>query len=179
MANKKSPKKSKGKAEDVQRGGRFPKLLPVEIDSAAARKKESEIRELLTANVDLKEKAKPFNDKRKQNTERIDKLRQEVESLTEEREVQCREEYDFKHRVVKTRRLDTNKLVPELERTMQDGDRQENLLGGKRGQKHKLPNPVISQEAAEKIADKMAEKSGGDASAEGEEGDEPEERSFQ
>lgn len=141
-------KGKKGKNEES--GGRVKKLLPVQIDERAKRAKEAEIRELLTANTDLKEKAKPFNDKRKQNTEKIEKLRGEAESLTEEREVTCEVIYDFAHRVKKFRRLDTKKLVPELEETMQDGDREENLFTDRKGKprKAKAPKPGTPEEQA-------------------------------
>lgn len=155
MATKKSKKKSKNEESS---GGKVKHMLPVQIDEKAKHAKEAEIRGLLTANVLLKEEAKPFNDKRKQNTERIDKLRSEAESLTEEREVKCAVIYDFAHRLVKFKRLDTNKLVPELERTMSDDERQEDLLDTRpkksktKAAKEKEPKPGTPEEqlAAEK-----------------------------
>jgi len=131
----------KQKKEPIH-GDTFKKPLQVKIDEKMAHKKESEIRALLTENVALKEKAKPFNDKRKLNSERVEELREEVESLTEEREVKCRLEYDFERREVHTRRLDTNVIVKELSRTMQDSDRQETLLSNRTTTKQrKAKNP--------------------------------------
>lgn len=135
MATKKKPK------EPIH-GDTFKKALPVKIDEKMAHKKESEIRALLTENVLLKEKAKPFNDKRKLNSERVEELREEVESLTEEREVKCHLEYDFARREVHTRRLDTNTIVKELSRTMQDSDRQETLLSNRKDQKATKQRPA-------------------------------------
>lgn len=141
MSDKKSKKK---KANDPIHGDTFKKLLQVKIDEKMAHKKESEIRALLTENVALKEKAKPFNDKRKLNSERVEELREEVESLTEEQEVKCRLEYDFARREVHTRRLDTNVIVKELSRTMTGEDRQETLLSNQKTAKaRKAKNPAF------------------------------------
>lgn len=173
-----SKKGSGKKAKNEEKGGRVKKLLPVQIDEKAKRAKEAEIRELLTANVELKEKAKPFNDKRKQNTERIDKLRKEAESLTEEREVMCEVIYDFAHRAKKFRRLDTKKLVPELEETMQDEDRAEDLFTDRKGKARKAKTPragTIEEQAAGEAAHDEAMTNGAPASSDVEP-DEPEER---
>jgi hypothetical protein len=143
MSDKKKP--SKKKKAPVEIGETFKKALPVNIDEKMAHAKEGTIRALLTKNVLLKEKAKPFNDERKLNSERIEKLRKEVESLTEEREVKCRLEYDYPHRQVHTRRLDTNAIVKDLTRTMEDADRQEPLIGERKPAKQRKAKVIAFQ----------------------------------
>jgi len=121
-------KKSRKRKSEIEKGKPFKKLLPVVIDAAAAAKKDRRIRACHVELDAVAEEMLPFKQKRKRLSEEIAKLTQEAESLTEEHEVKCVEEFDFKHRVIRVRRLDTKKHVPELERTMEDGDRAEELF---------------------------------------------------
>lgn len=111
--------------KNVERGEKFKRALPCPINPAKADKKAKEIVDVLTEINVQKEKAKPYRDKVKELTLKVESLRHDITSKTEEREVTCVEERDFTHREVRVIRLDTDEVVES--RTMTDEDRQEEM----------------------------------------------------
>lgn len=111
--------------KDLEVGSKFKRMLPCPITPAAGDKKAREIVEVLTEVIIQKEKAKPFHDKVKELTLKVESLRHDIKNKTEDREVNCVEERDYKHRAVRVRRIDTRAVVEE--RPMTDEDRQEEL----------------------------------------------------
>ncbi len=117
---------AKGKGpKDVEVGNKFKRMLPCPITPAKADKKAAEIVDVLTEIIIQKEKAKPYHDKVRELTLKVESLRHDIKSKTEDREVACVEERHYKTRVVRVVRIDTREVVEE--RTMTDDDRQEEL----------------------------------------------------
>ena len=135
----KKPKKEKAKG-NIETRGTTKHKLPVVINEAAVQKKEARIRAALTEKVLEAEKMRPHQLKIKGLSEEIEKLRKEAESYTEERDVKCEVLYDFAHREIRYKRLDTGKIVDSLSKTMTDEDRTPDLFHkGK-----KLGTPVLT-----------------------------------
>lgn len=150
---KRATAKKKG-ASEIKIGEKFKKELPVKINEKACERKRIRVIKAMTErNVEI-EKMKPFRLKAKTLAEEINKLHDEIEASVEDRPVDCQVEYDYQHRAVRTRRLDTNQFVKDLERTMTDEDREEELdfpKAGKKGAKEveEDPNQRFMREQAE------------------------------
>lgn len=140
MANKK-------KAAAVELRGTVSKELPVLIDQKACRKKEGQVVSLELKVAKLTASMAPAKSEIKKLNKEIDKLCIQVEQSVELRDVKCEVIYDFEHRTVNFRRLDTKQIVKELSRTMTDSDREGDLFAepkkGKRGRPPKEPKGGI------------------------------------
>jgi len=154
--------------KDVEYGEKFPRMLPCPITPAAADKKAREIVDVLTEITVQKENARPFTLKARELTLKVESLRHDIKSKTEDREVKCREERHYKTRVVRVVRLDTNAVVEE--RTMTEDDRQEELADLEQAGERKSPGkliPMAGGKTPEKAAEKPAEKKAPDKGEEG------------
>ena len=127
MGKKNAKKKSNGKKSDIEVGDKHEIELTRPISAAEAAEKKEAIYASVAERAKLKEKIRPDQMKISEASKRIEKLRKEIQSKEEVCFVQVQEEFDYKRRVVRTRRLDTDKLVPSLERTMEFDERQESL----------------------------------------------------
>jgi hypothetical protein len=155
---KRSHKKKAGGAR-VELGAKFKKELPVKINEKACERKRIRVIKAMTERNAEIEKMKPFRLKAKALAEEINKLHDEIEASVEDRPVECVLEYDYEHREVRTRRLDTNSIVKELSRTMTDEDRQEDLLDKKTtkrvadGEPAKTPAEATALARGERLSD--------------------------
>ena len=120
-ATKKSAKKFKG---DVEIRDVYEQELTRPVDNALALKKQARIVEALTEKVRLKEEIRPAQNEIANRTKEVERLRKEIKDRSETVFVKCREEYNYKARKIQIRRMDTKKLVKELEEDMTDEDRQ-------------------------------------------------------
>lgn len=157
----KRAKKAKGKKKSngqIERGGIIKRELACPIDDKIADRKKDRILVCLNERVRLKEEIRPTQVTIKSLGDEVERLRKDIASRSEMREVKCREEFDYAHRVVRVRRLDTDQLVPDLERTMEAEDRMDDLLTGETPAERSAKMPAAPTQEPATVAELLAEK---------------------
>jgi hypothetical protein len=123
MGKKNARTKKKTFKGKVEKGETYEQELSVTIDTAGVLRKKDELFQAVSKRAALKEEIAPTQNQIGQLTKKVEQLRKDIESKTEVQMVKCREELNWAKRIIQVRRLDTNKLVPELEQDMTDDDR--------------------------------------------------------
>jgi hypothetical protein len=111
--------------DDPKISGRFKRPAMCSIGDREKEKKRERVIEALTEINLQNEQMEPFKAKVKELKMEVERLRGEVKTGREEREVTCVNEFYFKQNLVKVRRVDNREIVEE--RPMTDEDRQEHL----------------------------------------------------